>query len=95
MHIDYRLCSSLVAHMVLCVGAWSKGGGDRTNSTRIQWFHVKDIDALHLPQNLISFKAGRLLEVCWDGAGSGSGREEIFWAFDVCEGRLLAIGDYS
>lgn len=44
-----------------------------TDSASIQRFHIKDIDPLHLAQNLESFQPSRLFEISGDGSGSGSG----------------------
>lgn len=68
----------------ICTGGERKGAGGRTKSTRIQRLHVEYIDPLHLPQNLESFKTGRLFEVGGDSPGSGAGTHEIFFRFDVC-----------
>lgn len=54
-----------------------------TFTTCIQWLHIKDVNALHLAQNLQSLKTSRLLEISGDGAGFRARPEEVGFAFDL------------
>jgi hypothetical protein len=74
--------------------AAAREGGDRregdsldpripTFARSIQRLHVEDVDALHLPQYLETFETGCLLEVGGNGAGQGSGGEQILFGLDL------------
>lgn len=52
----------------------------------VQRPHVKDVDALHLAENLETLKTGGLLQVGRHGAGLGAGADEVVFRLDVCEG---------
>jgi hypothetical protein len=51
--------------------------GLHTSTASIQRLHIKDVDAVHLAQDLKSLQTSALLEVGRDGAGRSSGREEV------------------
>ncbi len=55
-----------------------------TDSAGIQRFHIKDVDALHLAQDLEPFQPGGLFEIGGDGPGRGAGGQEILFGFDIC-----------
>jgi hypothetical protein len=45
-----------------------------TNAIRWERFHIKDINSLHLSQDLKTFKTSRLFEISGDGSRFGTGR---------------------
>lgn len=51
--------------------------GVHTSTASIQRLHIKDIDAVHLAQDLESLQTSALLEVGRDGARRSSGWEEV------------------
>ena len=58
----------------------------RTFPAGIQWPHIEDVYTLHLPENLQTLEPGRLFEIAGDGAGRGTGREEVGFGGNLCGG---------
>jgi hypothetical protein len=56
----------------------------RTFARSIQWLHIKNINALHLPQNLESLQSGRLLQVRGHRCDCCSGTDEVCLILDFC-----------
>jgi hypothetical protein len=50
----------------------------------VQGAHVKDVDVLHLSENLQTLQTGGLLEVGRDGSGGGTGTEQVGLGADLC-----------
>jgi hypothetical protein len=45
-----------------------------TDAIRWERSHIKDINSLHLSQDLKTFETSRLFEISGDGSGFGTGR---------------------
>jgi hypothetical protein len=62
-----------------------------TQAAGVQWPHVKDVDTLHLSENLETLKTGRLFDIGGNSTGLRAGREEIGLGVDFYEYNLLAM----
>lgn len=62
----------------------------------VQGTHVKDIDALHLSDELQTLETGGLAEVGRDGTGLGTGGNQVILRLDLCgqNGDTLAALDH-
>lgn len=55
-----------------------------TEARGIERAHVEDVDALHLAEDFETLEAGRLLDVGGDGAGAGTGADQVVLRLDLC-----------
>lgn len=56
----------------------------RALAAGIEGTHVENIDAVHLSENLETLETGGLLQVGRDGAGLGTGSEQVLVGLDLC-----------
>lgn len=62
-----------------------------TEARGVERAHVEDVDAVHLAEDFETLETGRLLEVGGDGAGLGTGTEEVGLRLDLyCDCQLAA-----
>lgn len=52
----------------------------------VEGAHVEDVDALHLSEDFQTLKTGGLLEIGRDGAGLGTGSDEVLVDLDLWNG---------
>lgn len=64
---------------------------ERALAAGVERPHVEDVDPLHLAQDLEALEARALLEVRGDGAGEGTGGEEVVGGFDGCIWRIKDV----
>jgi len=58
--------------------------GSRTFAGSVQWLHIENVNALHLPQNFESLQTSRLLQVRGNRANCCSGANEVRLVLDLC-----------
>lgn len=61
---------------------------ERTLPGRIQRLLVEGVETLHLTDELETVETGGLLDIGGDGAGFGTGGEEVVFSLDFCNGQV-------
>jgi hypothetical protein len=70
--------------LLVAGGADEDGVLEGALARRVERPHVEDVDALHLSEDLETLDTGGLLQIGGDGAGGGTGSDEVVNVLDVC-----------